>query len=382
MKKVLIGVLFSALYLFANNDVKQNNIELTNSFVGKTDTKIVLVRKMIDVLKRNVALKKVNVSNVVVFHGTERSYTRPFYKIANESLLLALKQLNVFNIQLNDTKARLQIIATPTSLKISKVSDQKMEEQAQFYGADAIFIWDIFEFEGKMTLLAKIVEVNTHTLKWSFQVNENQIQATESLQKDFKKQFKIPKHAYLIAQAGVVYSKHTYTAKNDIKTFKEDINWIGDLSLEYLTTSAINPLLNFGVVYNYESFIISDYSLSYHSILVDFRYQLNAYTPPIYDFETGKIFLDRNHPLYTIGVAFGPTLIYSTDARKNKVSGVLKVYFNTGITEDLEYNAGIVIRSNNDLSMKDNGSYKDNIMENNIFSLYMSVGYKFSIGKE
>lgn len=391
MKQILIIMFLVATYLYADDIVRKpieggidlNGTVKTNSgFVGKPDTKMVLAKKMLDVLKRNVALKQVKIKSVVVFQGQERNYPRPFYKITNDYILLALKQLNSFDVRLNDQKPRLQIIGTPTSLKISKVTDQKMDELAQFYNADAIFVWDIFEFEGKMVLLAKIIKTSTHELLWTLQIDENQIETAEAMQKEFKRQYKIPKSSYVTVSAGTLYSSHTYTKKSAVATEKIKNHWLADMDMEYITTSSVNPQLNFGVLYNYQRFVISDYPESYHSFMVDFRYQLNDYIEPIYDLETGKVFIDRNRALYSVGVSFGPTLVRSKEAKKSKTSGTMKVYFHSGITEEMEYKIGVQFRSNDNLVMKDDGDFTKNTLKTSLLSFYMSVGYKFSVEKE
>lgn len=391
MKQILIIMFLVATYLYADDIVRKpteggidlNGTVKTNSgFIGKPDTKMLLAKKMLDVLKRNVALKQVNIKSAVVFQGQERNYPRPFYKITNDYILLALKQLNNFDVRLNEQKPRLQIIGTPTSLKISKVTDQKMDELAQFYNADAIFVWDMFKFEGKMVLLAKIIKTSTHELLWTLQVDENQIETAEAMKKEFKRQYKIPKNSYISLSAGTLYSKHTYTKKSSTKTEVTNNHWLADMDFEYITTSSVDPQLNFGVLYNYQSFVISDYPESYHSVMVDFRYQLNDYVEPIYDLESGKVFIDRNRALYSVGVSFGPTLVRSTDAKKNKTSGTMKVYFHSGITEKMEYKVGVQFRANDNLAMKDNGDFTKNTLETSVLSFYMSVGYKFSIEKE
>jgi len=370
--------------LFAKEVTPSNANTSEKNFVGKYQANTELAKKMIESFKTNVALRNVKVENVILLQGQERTYSKPFYKIINDYFLSTIKKLHIFSIQYHDVMKRLKVVGTPTSLKITKVGSEKMDEIAQESGADAIFVWDIFNYQGKMQLLAKIIRVNDHEVLWSYQIDEEQITKSEALQKEFKRQYKIPIRSYLIVGANFGYQPHEYkkSSKTDPKLKPEDqkSELIAELNLLYTSTTEGSPKLNFGVGYNYSQFMVSEFNVAYHSFLFDFRYQLNDYIEPIYDVQTGEVYLDRNRQLYMLGLSFGPMLITSPDAAYNKATGFVKLYFNAGFTEHLEYNMGVTWMPKTTIDIKNDGSYDNNYIDVNNLKFYLGVGYKFNVG--
>lgn len=378
---VITLLLLSSTYIFAQELTSTQALENKNEFIGNSNRDSELAKTMIEAFKTNVALKKINLNNVVFVQGQERNYKRLFYILTNDYFLSVLKQLNLFEIQHHDKTPRLQVIGTPTSLKIKKANNQKMEDFANSVGADGIFLWDIFEYENKMQLLCKIIRVEDHEVLWSFQINEEDITLADKLKKEFKRQYKIPLKSYIVLGASFNISEHTYTKSNGTTSKVERSSALEGFSLLYTTSTLVSPKIQFGILYDYSSLVIKKFNISYHAFLVDVRLQLNEYIHPVYDLETGDIFLNRNRQIYTIGVAFGPLLTTSPNSEDNVASAMARIYFNGGITESLEFNLGILFNSNKTLVMKDDDIFTNNKITSDYMTYYMGIGYKFDIGE-
>jgi len=381
MRYILIIFIFNFVFLHADESVK-NKIKTNISFVGTNDAKTKLAKDMIETIMTDRFLKKVQLKNVILFQGQERTYSRPFYKIINDNFLSTLQKLDIFKVQYQDKTPRLKIIGTPTSLKISKEKSQKMDDLAKASGSDGVFVWDIFEYDGNMQLLIRVIKVENHEVLWSYQLNEEELVKSETLKKEFKKQYIIPRKSDIIVSTNFSYNKSTYTKRTSSDSSTDSTNWLTEFNILYTTTSQISPAINFGLSYTYSTLTAGKFPLNYNSILIDFRFQLNDYVDPVYDLKTGEVFMNRNKQLFSIGLAFGPTIMNSTDSSSSQVYGTIKAYLNAGISHNLEFNIGLSLSRQKNLATRNDQSYKNNNITANRLTLYAGVGYKFNLDKD
>jgi len=325
-------------------------------------------QELVSLLKTNSKLHNLKFTNIVIAQENDKKLSSEFYTIINNELVDILSMSKHHNVKHTERKPYLNIIGTPTSLKISNDSKKKIRDIALMHNADAVFIWNLIDYNNNLYFTAKVIDVTTDKTLWTFQKDIRELHAEQKAMMHYSGSQEIPIQSSLIFSGNFDYM----VAKNNINAR----TMIG-LSAEYLTTTIENPMLSVGLLGGLSAAVTARHGVSTAQLLLDFRYQLNDYIAPLYDSATGDVLKIQNKTKYSIGTSFGASLITVETAKAQHVAFTSKLYFNVTYTESLESNIGLSYMPEHEFVLDNEPSAK--LGGTNVF---VSFGYKFNLNKD
>lgn len=339
-------------------------------------------QELVSSLANNSKLHNLKFTNVIVVQGGEKKLPSSVYTIIDDQITHIIGKSNRHTVKHIERLPYLTVVGTPKSLKISNRNKKKLRDIAIKYDADAIFLWDLITFDNNLYFTARIVNVKSDKTLWTYQKDLKELRADQDALMRYDGPLETPLQSFIILSGSVDYivggyERNAFDTNNDINA-----EYMMGLSVEYLTSTTWDPRLSFGIHYALSSDIGSNLDVMTNQLLVDFRYQLNTYTSPIYDSGTGAVVSIRNKQRYSIGGLIGPSLMDIGDAKDNKVALAAKIYFNAAFTDNIEYNLGVSYVGKKTFVLTPDPTYTENVLDLGGVNVYMTVGYKFKLYKD
>lgn len=326
-------------------------------------------QELVGLLKTNSKLHNLKFTNIIVQQGNDKKLSSGFYTIINNEIVDILSMSKQHNVKHTERKPYLNIIGTPTSLKISNDSKKKIVDIAVMHNADAVFFWNLINYKNNLYFTAKVIDVASNKTLWAYQKDIKKLRVEQKEMMHYSGPLEIPLQSSMIFSGNFDY----IVAENNIQAE----SMIG-VSAEYLTTTRDNPLLSVGVIGGLSTAVVTaTHGISIAQLLIDFRYQLNDYMPPLYDSATGDILKIQNRVSYSVGTSFGASLVSVETAKSQYVAPTSKLYFNATFTENFESNIGLSYMAKHKFELNENPK-----VQLGGINIFVSIGYKFNFDKD
>jgi hypothetical protein len=315
------------------------------------------------------------IKSTIIIQGDNRSYSEPFYNLIRETVISELNRLKDIRINFVARLPRVIIKGTPTKLSIARTNEKDIEKIALKSDANSIFIWNLFEYNGEMNFIARIINTESKAIMWHYKVNKEYIKNDKLLQAEIIK-YKVDDNYYIAAGVSTFFNFSPYTRSG---TTDLTANWFIGTDILYSTQSSVDPKLRLGVGGGYIGSFEPELPFSIYNLYVDVRYQLNEFIPPLYESGTGEILQRRNHQSFMIGATFGRTTAIG-DTSSN--AGNMSIYLNLGISRLFEINLGVQSYLDGTLNYNTNAAYTADTVDLGLFNMFFNVKYKFNYGEE
>lgn len=334
-----------------------------------------MVRKaMLDLRK----FDRSKIYSTILIQGDKRSYSEPFYGLVKESIISELNKLQDVRINFVSKLPRVIIKGTPTSLSIAKSNENDIEKIALKSDANTILLWNLFEYNGEMNFIARIINTQSKAIMWHYKVNKEFIKNDKLILAELAK-YKIDQNYYIATGLTTYFAFTPYTRKGVSSADTLTANWTLGSDLLYSTQSNVSPKLRLGAGINYLGSSSPSLPFSLVNIYVDVRYQLNEFIEPIYDTTTGDIVQRRNKQSLMLGFTFGRAQSF---ADEQNAGGTYSTYLNLGISDAFEINLGVRGYLSGDLTYKADTKYSDTVVDLGFFNMFFNVKYKFNYTEE
>ena len=342
----------------SGEEFQEPKLQISNAngmdFVDTQDTSMEQATGMIKGMIKDSKLRALTgIKSIVVLQGSNRTYSEPFYQLITEELIGDLRRLDNMKINYFERTPKVIIEGSPTKLKITRALQKKIDDVAKAASADGIFLWDLFEYEGEMHFIARIISAQTNTILWHYKTNEQFVKVDKLLQAELVK-YKIPQTSYIGFGMDTYYKSGGYERKAVTASSNQKANYLMGVDLLYSTQSVVSPKFRFGVGATYIGNFISTLPVGIINLYADFRFQLNDYVPPIYDTATGEIIQYRNHQEWMLGLSIGQAIVTGS---KKQAGWVYSMYGNLGISKTLEFNIGLKGYLDAALEYENDGKY-------------------------
>ncbi len=358
----MIRVLLSLLLLFGfiyAEEFQEPKLNINNingmDYVNTQDSSMEQAIGMVKNMVKDPKLRATaGVKSIVVIQGSHRTYSEPFYQLVAEEIISDLRRVENFSVNYFERSPKVIIEGSPTELKITRALQKKIDDIAKLASADGVFLWDLFEYEGQMHFVARIIKVEQNSIIWHYKTNEQFVKVDKLLQAELVK-YKVPQTSYIGVGFDTHYISGGYSRKSQVAgTDDQNANYLIGLDLLYSTQSVVSPIFRFGVGASYIGNFITDMPVSIMNFYADLRFQLNDYVPPIYDTATGEIIQYRNHQEWMLGFNIGQTIVTGD---KRQAGWMYGVYGNLGISKTLEFNVGLKGYLDASLEYDNDGKY-------------------------
>lgn len=381
MIRVAAAFLFALALLHAETFQEpklQINTANGMDFVDTQDTSMEQAIGMIKTMSKDPKLRALTgIKSIVILQGSNRTYSEPFYQLITEQLIGELRRLDNIRINYFERTPKVIIEGSPTKLKITRALQKKIDEIAKVASADAIFLWDLFEYEGQMHFIARVIHAESNTILWHYQTNEEFVKVDKLLQAELVK-YKVPQTSYVGYGMDTYYKSGGYERKAVTASADQKANYLIGLDVLYSTQSVVSPRFRFGVGGTYIGNFISELPASIINLYADFRFQLNDYVPPIYDTATGEIIQHRNHQEWMLGASIGQAIV---TGGKKQAGWVYSFYGNLGISKTLEFNIGAKGYLDAALEYNNDGQYDKYEVPLGV-SFFLGVKYRINFEEE
>ncbi|MCV6608301.1 MAG: hypothetical protein OIF32_08820 [Campylobacterales bacterium] len=378
----LIVTLFLSVFLLNAEEFKEpqlninsiNGMDYVNTQDSSMDQAIGMVKGMI----KDPKLRSLTgVKSLVVLQGSNRSYSEPFYQLVTEELISNLGRLDNFRINYFERTPKVLIEGSPTKLKITRALQKKIDEIAKLSAADGILLWDLFEHEGQMHFIARVIHAEQNSILWHYKTNEQFVKVDKLLQAELVK-YKVPQTSYIGVGFDTHYISGGYKRTKVTASSDQEANYLMGLDVLYSTQSVVSPVFRFGVGGSFVGNFITDMPVNIINLYADLRFQLNDYVPPIYDTATGEIIQYRNHQEWMMGFSLGQTIVTGSE---RQAGWMYSAYGNLGISKSLEFNVGVKGYLDAKLEYADDKKYDKYLVPLGT-SVFMGVKFKTNFEEE
>jgi TolB-like protein len=372
------------------------SFEPENKFIYMANdvNKLEVAKDMVIHMAKDSKLRRLDVKDIVVVQGTYRTFPLAFNKLIEELLVNELSKNKFLKIHHFDRVPQIRVKGTPTSLKITKNNLKDIANIAENVGADAVLLWDIFNFEEHIYLTARMIRIYDNEVLWHYQNNEILLKKKIFQDSEVSK-YKVQDRSSISIGATFMnnytgFKRKLSTTGESAGASEELLKWTGGLDISYYSNIADHPRLSFGMNYLLLSSIGSEIDMSVNHVFFNARLQLNKPVMPLIDEYTGKVLVERDQRKFMLGFGVGYASLGADGAEnftdtnpfssKTKPTFALKAFLDMQFIKRIEYQVGFIYYHDSTVPLSDTKNYyKDNDLNLDGINFFMSAKYKFNL---